>query len=134
VDNKQIALTFRKLPIRLYESSFQKVAVIAPEKFVGKRAIGGLHLDVDVAAVTFDGEFEAMLAAASRPWPKLKPTTTGQIPRREAFAYGRKEVVVVNACEAGPQVCAVLATEQTDLKRSREVSLPRCLKRPQVLI
>ena len=69
MDNKQIALTFRKLPIRLYESSFQKVAVIAPEKFVGKRAIGGLHLDVDVAAVTFDGEFEAMLAAASRPSP-----------------------------------------------------------------
>src|SRR5262249_19725762 len=93
--------------------------------------MGSLHLDVDVAAITLDREFEATLPFARRPRLKLKATVAGQVPRGKAFAYRGKEVGVVNASESGAQVSPVLAIEKTDRKRGCKVSLPCCLKRPQ---
>src|SRR5262249_4613093 len=108
--------------------------VIAPEEFLGERAIGRLHLDTDVTAVTVNREFQATLATASGPGSKTQPTTTGQIPRREALAYGRMEVVVIGAREAGAQVSAVLSVEQADCECGREVGLPGRLECPQLAI
>jgi hypothetical protein len=50
VDDKQVALAFRKLPVGALERLLEKVGVITPEKFIAEWTIWRLHLDIDVAA------------------------------------------------------------------------------------